>query len=192
MLHACNAVDGTAKKVFGNTLGGKQRFVRLLRENYYVLGPMGLPGINIYETRFPIIVQKPTASDGKPDLADLIYGIHRCCHDHGDELPDGFELLANASGPHGYTKMQFSRGKAQLSDRIIFGLLAVAVFCPVNVGQRVPDGYFLLYATSTDTASMIINEWWGRAADFPSLLAKFPPMPNITIDFSTWMPMARE
>jgi hypothetical protein len=53
MLHACNAVDGTAKKVFP-TLGNNRRFSRLLRENYGILGPMGAPGINLNDTRFPV------------------------------------------------------------------------------------------------------------------------------------------
>jgi hypothetical protein len=95
MLHACNAVDGTARKLCP-TLWNKERFTRTLRENYGILGPMGAPGIDVVETRFPVTVKGPTVPDGKPDLADLLYGIHRCCHAHGDELPGGFELLQDA------------------------------------------------------------------------------------------------
>src|SRR5829696_7722331 len=84
MLHACNAVDGTARKLYPN-LGNKDRFTRFLRENYAILGPMGAPGIDLIQTRFPVTVQRPTAPGGGPDMADVIYGIHRCCHAHGDE-----------------------------------------------------------------------------------------------------------
>src|SRR5262245_19650534 len=87
MLHACNAVDGTARKLYP-ALGSQDRFPRTLRENYGILGPMGAPGIDLAKTRFPVTVKKPTASDGKPDIADVIYGIHRCAQAHGDELPD--------------------------------------------------------------------------------------------------------
>jgi hypothetical protein len=84
MLHASNAIDGTAKKVYSK-LGSNARFSRLLRDNYTILGPMGFPGINLVETRFPIKVERPKAPGGKADLADIIYGIHRCSHGHGDE-----------------------------------------------------------------------------------------------------------
>jgi hypothetical protein len=42
MLHACNAVDGTARAVHPK-LANKLRFTRLLRDNYFILGRMGVP-----------------------------------------------------------------------------------------------------------------------------------------------------
>jgi hypothetical protein len=182
MLHACNAVDGTAKKVYA-TLGSNERFTRLLRENYAILGPMGAPGINLIETRFPVTVLRPKAPGGKPDIADVIYGIHRCTHGHGDELPDGFALFEDATGPKGITRIQVERGKVRLSDRIIFALIAVAVLSPANVGQSVPDGYRLTFGNSE---TLMINEWWGRAAEFPAIAAK-EPMPQVKLDFGEWM-----
>ncbi len=44
MLHACNAVDGTARRVYP-TSANKARFTRLIRESYGVFGPMAAPGI---------------------------------------------------------------------------------------------------------------------------------------------------
>ncbi len=181
MLHACNAEDGTAKKVYPN-LGSNERFTRLLRENYGIFGPMAMPGINLAETRFPVTVPRPKASGGKPDIADFIYGIHRCTHGHGDELPDGFALLEDAVGQQGITQFLVEPGKVQLSDRVIFALIAVAIFSPVNVGQSVPEGYHLTFGNS---ATLTINEWWGRAADFPAIAA-MEPMPNVTLDLSEW------
>jgi hypothetical protein len=176
MLHACNAVDGTAGKLHPS-LGNKARFTRCLRDSYPILGPMGAPGINVVDTRFPVTVQRPSAPGGEPDLADVIYGVHRCTHGHGDELPDGFDLIPDASGPPGLTQMMIERGKLRLSDRIIFGLLAVAVLSPVNRDQRVPDGYFLAFA---DT-KLAINDWWGRGDDFAQLVAA-ARLPNVTLD----------
>jgi hypothetical protein len=138
MLHACNAVDGTADKLYPGR-GNRERFTRTLRENYGILGPMGAPGIDLVQTRFPVTVKGPTAPDGKPDLADVLYGIHRCGHAHGDELPDGFELLQDAAGPTRVTRMLIERGKVRLSDRVIFGLLAVAVLSPVNMIRRLKN-----------------------------------------------------
>lgn len=183
MLHACNSVDGTAKKVYPD-LSNKLRFTQVLRNNYGVLGPMGAPGINVVETRFPIKVGKPTAPGGEPDLADVIYAIHRCTHGHGDELPCGYELIPDAAGPPGVTHVVISKGGGmQLSDRVIFGLLAVAVLSPVNKDQRVPDGYHLTFGRS---ARLMINEWWGRVGDFPAIAA-LEPMPLVKLDFSSWV-----
>ncbi len=182
MLHACNAVDGTAKKAY-SALGSNARFTKLLRDNYAILGPMGMPGINLVETRFPVSVVRPKAPGGKPDLADVIYGIHRCSHGHGEELPNGFELIQDARGAAQQTRVEVVRGAIRLSDRIIFGLIAVAVLSPVNKGQVVPDGCYLTFGAS---AKLMINEWWGRAADFPAVTAR-EPMPLVTLDFSKWM-----
>ena len=187
MLHACNAVDGTAKKVYPR-LGSNARFTQLLRDNYAILGPMGMPGINLVDTRFPVKVERPKAPGGKPDLADVIYGIHRCSHGHGEELPNGFELRPDARQPVRAGELQKTPGKVvsgaiQLSDRIIFGLTAVAVLSPANKSQHVPDGYYLTFEAEE---KLIINEWWGRAADFSAIAAR-EPMPNVTLDFKEWM-----
>jgi len=181
MLHACNAVDGTAKKLYP-TLGSNARFTRLLRENYGIFGPMGAPGIDLVETRFPVKVARPKAEGGKPDIADVLYGIHRCAHGHGDELPDGFELLPDAAGPPRYTRMLIEKGKVRLSDRVIFGLLTVAVLSPANEGQTVPDGYHLTFGGKV---VLPINEWWGRAVDFASIAAQ-EPLPQVKLDFGHW------
>ena len=181
MLHACNAVDGTAKKIYPN-LRNRARFTQLLRDNYGILGPMGMPGINISETRFPVRLDRSKASGGTPDIADLIYGIHRCTHGHGDELPDGFELITDAAGSPMRTRMRFERGKVQLSDRIIFGLLAVAILSPVNVGQTVPEGYHLTFGHNR----LEINEWWGRADAFEGVVESHP-VPQVKMDFTEWM-----
>jgi hypothetical protein len=185
MLHTCNAVDGTAGKLYPGS-GNKKRFTRTLRENYGILGPMGAPGIDLVQTRFPVTVKGPTAPDGKPDLADVLYGIHRCGHAHGDELPDGFEFLQDAAGRKRVTRMLIERGKVRLSDRVIFGLLAVAVLSPVNRNQAIKelDGYFLTFGES---AKLVINEWWGRADDFPAIAAQ-DPTPQVKLDFGNWIP----
>ena len=180
MLHACNAIDGTAKKVYPTIHGNNLRFTTLLRDNYEILGPMGAPGF-IMDTRWPVTVQRPKASDGKPDIADVIYGIHRCSHGHGEDLPEGFELLNDAAGPPNITRLNVERGKVQLSDRMIFGLLAIAVLSEKSISQKVPEGYFLTYSTS----KIYINDWWGRKIDFLNILAQ-ETLPSVKVDFSTW------
>jgi hypothetical protein len=109
MLHACNAVDGTAAKMSPTSKSSNARFTRLLRENYSILGPMGAPGLNLEATRFPVRVEHPKALGGQPDIVDVIYGIHRCHHGHGIALPDGFELISDAAGTRGYTRIEVKR-----------------------------------------------------------------------------------
>ncbi len=183
MLHACNAIDGSAKKVYPALRSNNARFTKLLRDNYAILGQMGMPGINLVETRFPVHVERPKAPGGKPDLADVIYGIHRCSHGHGDELPDGFELIHDARGRDRQTRVEVVKGTIRLSDRIIFGLIAVAVLSPVNKGQVVPHGYYLTFGASE---KLIINERWGRAPDFPAVAAR-ESMPLVKLDLGDWM-----
>jgi hypothetical protein len=181
MLHACNAIDGTARKVYP-IMGSNARFTELLRSNYSILGPMAAPGIDLVNTRWPVVVARPKAPGGKPDFADVVYGVHRCCHGHGDELPAGFKLIEDAQGPARQTRMVAEKGAVRLSDRTIFGLIAVAVMTPVNIDQRVPDGYHLTFSTE----KLMINDWWGRAADFPSLAA-IDPTPSVLLDFGDWI-----
>ena len=183
MLHACNAVDGTAVKSYPTIQSNNLRFTKLLRDNYLTFGAMGAPGINLDQTRFPITVQRPKAPGGGTDIADIIYGIHRCSHGHGAALPDGFELLADSAGPAERTTMQIERGKIKLSDRVIFALLGVAVFAPENVGEATPPGYYL---TLGSTHKFVINEWWGRRSEFEQIANQIE-MPSVIVDFTNWM-----
>jgi len=183
MLFACIAVDGTAAKASPNKSQNKKRFTDFLRANYSIFGPMGAPGIDLINTRFPVPVRAPTASGNTPDIADVIYSIHRCTHAHGDELTEGFELWPDARGSSPCTTILIEKGKIRLSDRVIFGLCAVAVFSPHNKDQSVPDGYFLTFGKS---AKLVINEWWGRSVDFHAIAA-LEPMPLVKLDFADWM-----
>ena len=183
MLHACNAVDGTAAKALPAIQYSNSRFTTFLRDNYLTLGVMGMPGINLVATRFPVTVGRPKAPGGGVDLADIIYGIHRCTHGHGSALPDGFELHPDSKGPAERTITSLQPGRVQLSDRMIFALLATAVFAPENVGQVATTGYNL---TLGSEHAFIINEWWGRRTEF-ELIASAVKLPFVKMDFGEWM-----
>jgi len=178
MLHACNAVDGTAKKIYP-LLGNKGRFTRFLRENYSILGPMAAPGHDLHQTYYPVRVKHPGTPGGKADMAEIIYGIHRCCHAHGDELPDGYSLIPDVgnNSKFVFTRTAVAQGQIRLSDRVIPGLVAVVVLSPANKKQAHAqlNGYFLTYTgASNNTKKFIINQWWGRARDFAAIVAQDP------------------
>ena len=182
MLHACNAVDGTASKSHPDIKHNNSRFTKLLRDNYLTLGVMGMPGINIADTRFPIDVSSPKAPGGGTDLADIIYGIHRCSHGHGNALPNGFELIPDSLGQPERTTIFIERGRIRLSDRVIFALLGIAVFAPENIDQVAPPEYLL---TLGYNRKFMINEWWGRRTDFEKIASEID-LPSIVMDFSNW------
>jgi hypothetical protein len=144
---------------------------------------MGMPGINLVDTRFPVTLENPKAPGGRADLADVIYGIHRCTHGHGAALPNGFELKPDCSGPAEITRFIVEEGRIQLSERIIFGLLGIAVFSPQNVGQHASPGYYLTLGT---THTFVINEWWGRHSDFATIASQLQ-LPSVLLDFGDWM-----
>ena len=60
MLHACNAVDGTARKAYGYSVGNKARFTALLREHHQILGVMAIPGLDLLTQRFPGLLSDRT------------------------------------------------------------------------------------------------------------------------------------
>ncbi len=181
MMHACNAFDGTSKKIHPEIRKHQRRFTQTLREHYSIFGPMAMPNINLEETFWPAKVYEGQKLSDRPDIADLIYGIHRCTHGHGDELPEGFELIPDASNRVTTTSLVASVGTVRISDRTIFGLLAIAVLSPKNVGLKVPDGYHLTLGGE----KLMINEWWGRTPDFMKLVAKHNLI-SVKLDMEAW------
>lgn len=181
MLHACNAVDGTAKKLFPN-MRVAERFTRVLRDNYLILGPFGIPGINLVETRWPVKVRSPKAPGGLPDAADVIYGIHRCTHGHGEEMPAGFELIRNANSTSQNNWAKIEKGQVQFFDNLIFGMLAVAVASPVNAAQNATDGCYL----TLHNMKFNLKDWWGKREDLLAILSQME-LPVVTINFAHMM-----
>lgn len=177
MMHACMAVDGTSKKLFPEMRKHAPRFTRTLRDNYDILGPMGMPGINLETTRWPVIIK----DNKEPDIADLIYSIHRCSHGHGDDLPNGFELIREANNGTNRVTTRIEPGTVRLSDCMIFALLAIAVTSPVNEGLRAPERSFL----SFNGTEFHINDLWGRRDDFVSVIQTLR-MPSVNLDFGNF------
>jgi hypothetical protein len=75
-------------------------------------------------------------------------------------------------------------GRVRISDRVIFGLLAVAVLSPANADQTVPDGYHLTFGRRP--LRLEINDWWGHATDFPAIAAT-EPIPRVQLNFAHMM-----
>lgn len=184
MVHAGNAVDGTAKKRYPQ-LGVATRFRRTIRDSLDIFRVMAAPGIDFDQSRFPIAV-KSDLPDGRPDIADVLYGVHRCGHGHDDELPEGFELTPHGPRPQGVHIWR--TGKIQLPASVVIGLLAVAVFSPDNKGEVIPDGYQLSWYQHVFHICM----WWGWQEHFREIIST-APIQQAALDFSEswddWTPV---
>ncbi|BBX99168.1 hypothetical protein [Mycobacterium lacus] len=163
MFHACNAVNGTAKKRYPQ-LGVASRFRRTIRDSLDIFHVMAAPGIDFTQTRFPVAV-KSDLPDKRPDIADVLYGIHRRTHDHGDELPKGFELTRH--GSRDATVSVWRDGKIQLPAAAVLGLLAIAVFAPENKGEVIPINYQLSWYQH----QFQISGWWGWQEHFREIIS---------------------
>ena len=159
LMHACVAVDGTAKRLYPNESGNRERCVR---SYYWLIEPMLHAGLNLTECRFENVPLKHTSS---PDFADIVYAIFRCSLAHGDEVPDGFSVLeAEDESP---TRWRMGYGELHMPKSIVPALLAVTVFSKINRDQTSTGGHFL----SLDQDRFIIAGWWGREDDFRPIAA---------------------
>jgi hypothetical protein len=184
MAHACSAVDGTAKKRYPQ-LGVASRFKRTIRDSLDIFRVMTAPGIDFDQSHFPIAA-KSDLPDRRPDIADVLFGIHRWSHGHTEELPEGFELTPHGPRPAGVHIWR--TGKIQLPASTVIGLLAVAVFAPENKGELIPDGYQLSWYQHV----FHIGMWWGWQDHFREIIST-AQIPQVTLDFSEswddWTPV---
>jgi hypothetical protein len=156
-------VDGTAKKLYP-TLKVGERFRKLLRESYAgILEPM-MPGVNLAQTVFPMSMPDASGPGGLPDVADILYVIHRCNHGHGDAVPVGYELIPDTTTEPPCTTMKPEldpKGDwvVRLSDRSIYGMAAVALLSPANVGQ-VLEGVVVTYCSISGDIRVRLDDDW--------------------------------
>jgi len=183
MLHACNAVDETGRKRYPQ-LGVTARFKRMLRDSVDIYGAMAAADIDLENSRIPVAVRSDLP-DGRPDIADVLYAIHRGTHGHHDEISDGFEITANSAG---VPAVNITRGKIQLRASAVLGLLAVAVFAPENRGEAIPETYTLGWRQHV----FHLCGWWGWQDHFRDVI-RIGHIPSTPLDFGdewdNWKPV---
>lgn len=181
---AFDAVAETGRKRYP-TLGVAARFKRTLRDELDVFGAMTASDFDFRASRFPVSVQTDMA-DGRPDIADVLYGVHRFLDGHTDELPAGCEITAHADG---VPMFHVSRGRLRLRASAALGLLAVAVFAPENKGEAVPDTYTLGWQQHL----FHICAWWGWRDHFLEIVRN-AAVPQVVLDFgpewANWEPVS--
>jgi len=164
LLHACIAIDATSRRLYPAEARVGRRYIDCLRSYYWLLEPMMGAGINLVETRFSNIKLRNTAS---PDFAEIVYEIFRCSQAHGDEVPSQFSVTRSEGGF--YSEWLLADGEVHMPDRVVWALLAVAVFSKVNGGERTTGDYYL----SLGDERFPIRDWWGREDDFRATADKY-------------------
>lgn len=155
LMHACFALEGTGKKLFGDGLSSRDLFVRTFNNYIWAIEPMFACGINLDETLFKNVkLNKRQSSFG-----EILYEVFRCSFAHGNELPKGFDV-ALTSDPMKRT-LHFEKESLVIPDTIIYALCAAVVFSKANAAQAIKEGYWL----ACGTMYFDINKWWGREDD---------------------------
>lgn len=177
MLHACNAFDGTAKKIFPHS-GVADRFKELFRSRARTVESFAIPWMDLRGSRIAVKFAPESVPTPK-DFAEMIYTMHRCYHGHGDEVPFNWQMFKVDAGERGSLRLRTAES-ILIPSTFIEALCAVAILEPANKDQRagVPlritaemmdwgkqDMFMCLFE---------VDAWWGRQKLFDQYLAKYP------------------
>jgi hypothetical protein len=157
LLHACIAIDTTSKRCFPAEKAVGRRFVNCIRKYYWIIEPMLGAGVNLVDSRFGNVNLKKISA---PDLAEFVFEVFRCSHAHGDEVPGVYSIMPTVGTQ--LSIWSFGHGELHMPDRIIWALLAVAVFAEVNAREKSDGDYYL----SLGNDRFPLCDWWGRETDF--------------------------
>lgn len=158
LLHACIAIDATAKRRTPSEKG-RARYVRCIRDYYWLIEPMLGAGIDLVETRWGNV---PLQKRPEPEWAEIVYEVFRCSHAHGDEVPPQFSVTP-PTGEDRY-RWRIGNGELHMPSTVVPALLAVAVLSEVNEREKAHKlgTYTLILAHK----HYVVDEWWGREKDF--------------------------
>ena len=183
MWHATAALDETAHKRYP-WLDPGARFRRTVRDDLDIFAAMTAPDIDFVGSRFPV----PVASDGpdrRPDIADVLYAVHRYLHDDENAMFAGCEITSHAEG---VPMFEIARGRLWLRASAVLGLLGIAVFSAENKGEQIPEPYQLGWRQHI----FHICGWWGWQNHFREIVS-LTAIPQSTLDFAeewdTWAPV---
>lgn len=163
MWHATQAITLTAAKRYPEAEPG-DAFRRLIRDEIDVFSSMAAPDIDFVASRFPVPVPSDQ-SDRRPDIADVLYAVHRYLHVDESEMPAGCQVIPHAEG---VPLCEIASGRLWLRATAAIAMVAVAVFSPENAGEKIPPAYFLSWRDH----QFPIAEWWGRRDDFGAIVAE--------------------
>jgi hypothetical protein len=177
---ALPAVEASAKKKFG--AGGRTSFLRLIRENYDVFHWFSGSFLDFGLLRFPTL--DPKLTDGRvvdrPDLAQVLYYLHRCSLAHGQELGENCSILPRK--PDGSFDFQIDKvgNGVRLPEPIAWGLLASVVLEPINADPESRSGNFFTLGLAPNTYFLNVDLFWGAKDRVKKVVAKYETPPDQT------------
>lgn len=163
MLHACIAVDGTAKKTYPNISKAAKRFKTFINDNIDIIELM-FGGINLEETVFPFLDKK-----GKKSMtfADIVYEKFRCYLAHGEELLDGYGILVQIAEGHQRIFIDLNNQSIMLPQSVIYALGFPCVLAAANSGQMIGSN---LYYYRASKHTFVVDEWWGKVNEAKNIM----------------------
>ena len=177
---ALPAIEESAKRKWGR--GGKSTFLKFLRENYDVLQWFSGSAIDFSVMRFPTI--DPIFTDGKtidrPDLAEILYYIHRCALADGQDISENFGIIPrSADGGIGFNISKDGKF-LNLPEPIAWGVLASVVFDSVNLDLQSRSGNHFTLSFEQNTYFLNVDLFWGEKVKLTRISSKYQMGPDQT------------
>ena len=148
LLQAAIAIDVTAKNYFKSAKSSKSNYKQLLKDYSWLIELMAFQGINLDDSRFG---NYPIDGISEPSFQDLIYHTVRCNLVHGEGVPENFEFSDG-------NIFSMRKNHLILPKNLIWGLLAVVVFCSANSNHESGGGYWL----GVFNNRFVIDDFWGQ------------------------------
>ena len=178
LMHACFAIEGTARNMYGSDKISRKQYKSCIRNYYWILDPMiGGGGFTISVFNNLEIKDDRGELINDPDLADVIYHIFRCYNAHAKEVPINYELLPIEDGK---SYWEMGNNVLKMPQRIIWALLAVSVFAKANSAIKTKGEFYLSWGSETlglGIHKFIIKDWWGKEKEFKKFLSEKNPKP---------------
>ena len=159
---ACIAIDMTSQKYFSKNRSAAKDYKNFLRDYLWLITYIGLPGIvsNGLKVRFSHPDVK-SDSEGFCTIEEIIYHVVRCGLVHSSGVDS--KIIWNTNISIGTD----DAGNLHISNKLIWGLLGVVIFCEVNNDEKIDDMYWLSVADFKN----FICDLWGRI-DIPKKIIK--------------------
>ncbi|MBT2795294.1 hypothetical protein [Paraburkholderia strydomiana] len=180
MLHACLAVDGTAKKTYPSITKVGERYRKFVNAHLDIIELM-FGGVNLEETVFPF---KDAKGNIGITFADIVYEKFRCSLAHGDELPDGFGISVQIADGYQQFSIDFKTQSMTLPQSAIYGLGLICVLAPANADQKIGNN---LYHYRDPINAYVVDRWWGNVECARKIMDFETPI-RVKMDFKNVWP----
>lgn len=175
------AVEASAQK---SGEKGRQGFLNFVRRNYDILQWFTGSALDFTQLIFPALDKKLT--DGKeilePDLAMILYHVHRCALAHGQDISENFGILPR--GDNGLIAFRISQsgGYLNLPEPIAWGLVAAVVLDPINSDIATRSRHYFNLNFEQNAYFLNIDLFWGEKSKLVKIASRYKHGPDQTAE----------